>query len=291
VSRAVRRCDRGPVSAPTGPAAVFDRAAETYDAVGVPWFGPIAAGLVDALRPQAGERALDVGCGRGAALAPVARRVGPTGRAVGIDLAPAMVRLTAADLADLGWVEVHLDDAAAPSFAPASFDLVSSSLVLFLLDDPVAALRRWSELLVPGGRVGVTTFGEEDPRWRELDAVFLPHLPPTAEDPEASGAADPFDSDAGVEALLADAGFVGVRTVRQAVDATFDDVEHLLRFSWSHGQRATWEAVPPGERHVVRAEIVERAAGLGLGPGPFTLSQDVRHTLGHRPGGAGSRRG
>ncbi|MGI3784413.1 MAG: class I SAM-dependent methyltransferase, partial [Janthinobacterium lividum] len=196
------------MTTPSGPAGVFDRAAATYDAVGVPWFTPIAEGLVAELAPVAGERALDVGCGRGAVLAPVARLVGPSGSAVGIDLAPEMVRRTAADLTDLAWVEVRVDDASAPSFPPGSFDLVASSLVLFFLDDPAAALRRWRELLVPGGRLGVATFGEQDPRWRKLDAVFLPFLPAALKDARTSGTTGPFGSDAGMEALLADAGLV-----------------------------------------------------------------------------------
>ena len=50
----------------SGVAGVFDRAAETYDAVGVPWFQPIAQGLVEELAVQPGEAVLDIGCGRGA---------------------------------------------------------------------------------------------------------------------------------------------------------------------------------------------------------------------------------
>lgn len=272
------------MSTGSDPVGLFDRAADTYDAVGVPFFGPIADGLVDALAPRPGERALDVGCGRGAVLERLARRVGPTGRAVGIDLAPAMVRRTAADLADLAWVEVRLDDAQAPSWPPASFDLVASSLVLFFLDDPVAALRRWSDLLVPDGRLGVTTFGEEDPRWRELDEVFGPYLPePGAGDPAGAG---PFDSDEGVAALLGEAGLVDVRTVRGTVHARLRDVDHLIEFSWSHGGRVLWEAVPVDEQQEVRARFVARASALGLGSRPFTFTQDVRHTLGRRPGPA-----
>jgi ubiquinone/menaquinone biosynthesis C-methylase UbiE len=54
--------------APAGVAALFDRVADTYDTVGVEWFGPIGRGLVAELGPTAGERALDIGCGRGAVL-------------------------------------------------------------------------------------------------------------------------------------------------------------------------------------------------------------------------------
>lgn len=270
------------VSTLPGPAGVFDRAAATYDTVGVPWFGPIAEGLVAELAPEPGERALDVGCGRGAVLAPVAHLVGPEGRAVGIDLAPDMVRRTAADLAGLPWVEVLLDDASAPSFPPQSFDLVASSLVLFFLDDPASAVRRWLELLVPGGRLGVATFGEQDPRWQAIDAVFLPYLPPALKDARTSGTTGPFGSDAGMETLLTDAGTVDVRTVRSTVQARFRDVEHLLEWTWSHGQRVMWEAVPAGQRDDVRARIVERVAELGLDGGEIVLWEDVRYTLGHR---------
>ncbi len=270
------------MTSPAGPAGVFDRAAATYDAVGVPWFGPIAEGLVEALAPRPGERVLDVGCGRGAVLGPVARLVGPAGTAVGLDLAPEMVRRTAADLADLPWVEVRVGDAQAPDLAPGSFDVVASSLVLFFLDDPAAAVRSWWELLVPGGRLGVATFGEQDPRWRAIDAVFLPYLPAALKDARTSGTEGPFASDAGMEALLTEAGVVDVRTVRQTVQARFRDVEHLLEWTWSHGQRVMWEAVPQGQRDEVRARIVERVADLGFGAGEIVLWEDVRYTLGHR---------
>ena len=64
-------------ASPPGTAGVFDRA----DHVGVPWSGPIARGLVEELDVRPGERVLDLGCGRGAALLPLAREAGPTGRA------------------------------------------------------------------------------------------------------------------------------------------------------------------------------------------------------------------
>ena len=62
--------------------SLFDAVADSYDQVGVDFFQPIAAGLVAELNPQPGERALDLGCGRGAALLPIAHAVGPTGSVV-----------------------------------------------------------------------------------------------------------------------------------------------------------------------------------------------------------------
>ena len=201
------------IDSPGGIAGVFDRAADTYDDVGVPWFGPIAAGLVEELAVQPGERVVDIGCGRGAALRPLAEATGPTGVALGIDLAPRMVELTSADLAGLPQVEVRVGDARDPGLPLEAYDVVSSCLVLFFLPDPGTAVRTWATALVPGGRLGVTTFGPQDDRWKAVDDVFSPFLPPSMLDARTSGSRGPFGSDEGVEALLADAGVTDVRTV------------------------------------------------------------------------------
>ena len=141
-------------------AGLFDALSTTYDGVGVDFFAPIGASLLRALPPRSGERWLDVGCGRGAVLLPAAAAIGPAGRAVGTDISAAMVASTLERAAAAGWgnVEARVDDAQTSALEPASFDTLSSSLVLFFLADPAAALAGWSRLLVPGGRLGVTSF-------------------------------------------------------------------------------------------------------------------------------------
>ena len=267
------------MASPGGIAGVFDRVADTYDNVGVEWFRPIAAGLVAELDPQPGERALDVGCGRGAALRPLAQAVGPSGHALGIDLAPAMVARTAADLRELTQVDVRVADARTPGLPPSSFDLVASSLVLFFLTDPSAAVAQWARLLVPGGRLGVSTFGPQDERWQRVDAVFTPYLPPAMLDARTSGTRGPFASDAGVAELLRGAGLVDVRTASSTVTVTFRDAEHLMEFSWSHGQRAMWEAVPEPEHDAIRRQIADVVSEWADDTGGFTFTQYVRYTL------------
>ncbi|MFC4150610.1 class I SAM-dependent methyltransferase [Micromonospora mangrovi] len=266
-------------------AAVFDRVADTYDKVDVPWFTPIAQGLVRALAPRPGERALDVGCGRGAALFPLAEAVAPTGSATGIDLAPGMVAATRAEVARRGLtgVDVHLMDATAPDLPAGGYHLVASSLVVFFLPDPAAALRAWRELLVPGGRLGIATFGARDPRWEALDALFRPYLPPQLLDARTSGTAGPFASDAGVEELLTAAGYQRVRTTGVDVQAVFTDPDHWYAFSMSHGQRAMWDAVPEDERATLRAATTDFAEGLRGDDGTIRLTQRVRYTLAERP--------
>jgi ubiquinone/menaquinone biosynthesis C-methylase UbiE len=266
-------------------AAVFDRVADTYESVGVPWFVPIAEGLVHVAAPQPGERAVDLGCGRGAALFPLAAAVGPTGHVTGVDLSTRMVELARerADELGLTTVELHVMDAATPALPRGRADLVTASLVLFFLARPQEALLGWAALVRPGGRLCISTFAEQDDAWLRLDALFRPFLPPQMLDARTSGRAGPFGSDEGVADLFAGAGLVDVRTTHADVEVCFADVDAWSRWSSSHGQRVMWEHVPDPER----ASLVEAAAAIlaeRRGPDGVTrLSQRVRYTLGRRP--------
>ena len=265
-------------------AKLFDLIASEYDTTGVPFFQPIADGLLASLALHPGEDLLDVGCGRGAVLLPAAEAVAP-GRAVGIDISPVMVDLagTAAEERGLANAEVRQGSAMSPDVSPSSFDVIASSLVLFFLPDASAALRSWLPILRPSGRVGVTTFGQADAAWQHVDAVLAPYLPQM--DARSSGAIGPFASDEGMEQLLRDAGYADVRTVSQLLDVHFADPDTWYRFSMTLGQRAAWLAMPDDVRAEARRETTRRLQELAAPDGSITLRQVVRHSLGTRPTG------
>ncbi len=264
----------------TAIAGVFDRAAATYDQVGVNLFAPIAERLVTQIAPRPGERVLDVGCGRGAVLLRAASLVGPTGAAHGVDLSPGMVAGAREEAAAAGLaVDVWVGDAESPSTSLSSYDVITSSLVLFFLPEPLAALRSWRSLLVDGGRVGVTTFGAYGESWRAVDAVFEPYQPPAMRDARTTGRSGPFQSDEGVAGLFRDAGFSDVRTVHDTVDVRFTDEEHWHTWTWSVGQRAMWERVPDGDRAAVRAQAFHALQATRDTDGRIGFDQDVRITV------------
>ncbi len=267
---------------------VFDELADVYDDVGVEFFGPIAQGLIDELAPTRGEWVADIGCGKGAFMIRAARAVGPHGRVLGLDLSPAMVSATGQLLSDegLAQAEARVGDAQEPELAPSAYDVVGSSAVLFFLPDPGAALAAWRNAVVPGGRIGVSTFGPQDDVWRSVDDVFTPYLPAAMLDARTSGRRGPFASDAGVESLLDRAGFADVRTVRADLAVHFADADHWYEFSMSTGQRAMWALVPETERRAVRLEAERRLAPAAHLGGGCVVHQQVRYTLGVRPGAA-----
>lgn len=258
----------------TGYPALFDSLSGQYDQSGVPFFQVIARGLVDRLDVQPGERVLDIGAGRGAATFHLARAVGPEGRVDAIDLAPGMVRLLTADAAHLPQVHVSRGDAADPRPPGTPYDAISSSLVIFFLDDPTAALGRWRSLLRPGGRVGVATFQPWDGVWAALDALHDEYT----QDPPATD--DRFDTDAGVEEMLTGGGFADVRSETVRYEIPFADVEQWQRWSWATPMGGLWRRTPASAHD----EILRRASEiLQESPGttsPVALYVDVRYTFG-----------
>jgi ubiquinone/menaquinone biosynthesis C-methylase UbiE len=276
---------RSPAARRAEVAAVFDAVAEDYDDVGVPWFSPVARRLVDLLSPRPGERALDIGCGRGAALFELAAAVGPTGSATGIDLAEKMIACTARDprchRPDAAAVELLVQDAARPSLPTASYDVAAASFVLFFLPAPGAAIRAWRELLAPGGRLGVTTFAQHRGGWLEdvLDR-FLP-------DASRTGAVGPsaFDTDAGVEDLFRAAGFTGVGTWSLDAELVFAGVQQWHAWSWSHGQRAVWQRIAVADRPRAVAAAADQLHRFRQPDGRIVAAERVRATLGRRPPG------
>jgi SAM-dependent methyltransferase len=263
-------------------AGVFDRAAATYDQVGVDFFSTVGATLVADVHVAEGAHVLDVGCGRGAALFPAAAAAGPAGLVLGFDQAPAMVELTASDAAARGLtnVTVEVQDAQEPRLQAGTFDVVVSSLVVFFLPDPAAALRTWRAALRPGGRLGLATFADrDDERWAWLREVF-PDRDPTATDQREDTGDDPgpFATDDRLHALLESTGYrTPVSRTREHV-VTFTAPDAWLRWSWSHGMRMYWERTPEAVRPRAEAQAVEHLTRMAGEPDGLTLRMVVRYT-------------
>ena len=102
-----------------------------------------------------GETVLDIGCGAGTDLLLAARRVGPSGRAIGIDMTETMRDRARASAAAAGLtnVEVLPGDATTLPLPDASVDVVISNGVLNLVPEKDKAFAEIRRVLRPGGRL------------------------------------------------------------------------------------------------------------------------------------------
>jgi len=138
-------------------AAMFDDIAPVYDrlntlmtAGGDGRWRRAAVASTD-LRP--GDAAIDVACGTGKLTRALAERVGPSGRVVGVDLAPAMIDAAVSATTDLVQVEYVVANALALPFADRSFDAATIAFGLRNLADFEAGYRELARVVRPGGRV------------------------------------------------------------------------------------------------------------------------------------------
>jgi SAM-dependent methyltransferase len=115
---------------------------------------PTTAALLDRVGVPPGARCLDVGCGGGEVTLELARRAGPAGEALGIDIDETKLALARAEAEAQGASNVRYEkrDVLAEPLR-AEFDLVHARFLVSHLPDAAAAVARLAGAARPGGAV------------------------------------------------------------------------------------------------------------------------------------------
>lgn len=161
-----------------------------------------------------GETVVDLGSGGGLDVFLAATKVGPAGRAIGIDMTPEMVELARRNAArgnngePFTNVEFHLGTIDRLPLADASVDCVISNCVINLATDKPAVFREIARVLKPGGRLAVSDIALKQPLPAEISNDVMAYVGCI------SGAISIEDYEQG----LRDAGFSKVQVIDSHAD-------------------------------------------------------------------------
>ncbi|MBI1773708.1 MAG: class I SAM-dependent methyltransferase [Proteobacteria bacterium] len=186
--------------------------------------------LVEAVRVNPGERALDLASGAGEPGITLARALGPEGEAVLTDLALPMLQgaRRRADERGLANIRFAVANAEALGFGEASFHAVTCRFGLMFFPRPVVALCESLRVLKPGGRAAYMVWGPraDNPMFEISEAALEEVLGP---DPNPR---DPF--------RFAAPGVVG-EMFNEAGFAAVDEIEHRFERKAPLGEKF-WQA-------------------------------------------------
>jgi ubiquinone/menaquinone biosynthesis C-methylase UbiE len=233
-------------------AEIFNRRAAGY--VNDEWHQRYADQLVDVTPLRQGDRVLDAGTGTGFAARAIARRVGPTGRVLGVDISPRMLEqartvIDGAHLANVDFLEADVSDL--PDLATASFDAVVCSAGLLYM--PVAeALREWHRLLVTDGVIAFSSMKAGSPLTNRLFIDCAKRFGLDVKDRSA-----PLGTEERCRQVLEEAGFDRVQLISGRVD--FESVD--LTLAWDANFRAAGtevtRALSAEQQNLLRVQFLE----------------------------------
>lgn len=278
---------------------IFNTTAAEYDQSGVEFFGPIGRKLVEFATIEQGDRVLDVGCGRGAALLPAAAATGPEGEVVGIDIAENMVVYAAQDAREHGYnhVTTQVANGQTPDFPPGHFDVVIGSFSIFIWTYGSADLKPYLRLLRPGGRFAVSASSfilKPGEKWGFLPEpvhdLLFPYLVAEPKDPD--GYVNPYSdvrnnwlaSEAQAESTLQQAGFTDITVWEEDRNIVVDSGMQWVRWTQTHGMRRLWQQLDEQEREQLANEVADRLdSTMRQSDGTLTIPHPVVYASGHAP--------
>ena len=123
-----------------------------------------------------GETVVDLGCGGGLDVFLAADKVGPRGKAIGIDMTDEMLELSRRNAAGRTNVEFHKGTIDDMPLLDASVDCVISNCVINLAPDKAAVFREIGRILKPGGRLAVSDIALKQPLPPEIGNDLMAYV-------------------------------------------------------------------------------------------------------------------
>lgn len=246
-------------------AATYNAAADHFDDGPLAFWDRYGKRTVERLKLASGAIVLDVGCGSGASAIPAARKVGPKGRVIGVDLADRLLGLAQAKAAEqkLQNVEFRRADMEELDFHPGDFDAVVCVFAIFFVPDMAKQVRKLWQLVRPGGQLAITTWGPRmfepgSAAWWAAVKQFRPDLLPTVSPWER------ITTPGAVRQLLVDAGIRDSEVAAEAGQQPLRSLDEWWTIVLGSGYRWTVEQMDSEMIARVREANLDALEKIGI---------------------------
>ncbi len=239
--------------------------AETYDTLR---FVQVSARrLVELGALPRGAQVLDIATGTGWAAMAAAQYVGPTGRVLGVDLAPDLLECARQKVAAAGLTNVEFQegDAERLDVADQCFDVVLCASALFFVPDMLAALREWRRVLAPGGQAGFSWWGPTF--YQPLRDLWHARLQQYGVSLSAPSPNQRLVEPETCRQLLHEAGFVQIDVRSEQLGYYFRTAEEYWAEMWATLNRLPVLQLTPAQREQFKAEHIAEAGALATDQG------------------------
>lgn len=247
---------------------IFDKTAQNYGEESTSFFSYFGKRLTELAAIQEGQHILDVATGRGAVLFPVAEAVGPSGKVMGIDISGQMIKATESEAIEkkMHWITLQQMDAQKLDFDDESFDFVFCGLAIFFLPSIPLALSEFKRVLKKGGRLLVSTWGEDSALTTCLreEIKKLSHT--------KSLIASPLWDEVAFHKLLHTAGFYDIQIIEEFKTFYHCSPQDWWNGLWNYGTRARLEQLSEDQIAILQEKALAKVSQLNQG-------QDIPETF------------
>ncbi len=258
----------------------FDLASTGYDKPALRLLPTCAKRLVELAKLQSGHKVLDIATGTGTAAIAITNQVGSTGKIVGIDLAPEMLKQAQKKIAAAGLknIELRQEDAEQLSFNDNSFDAVLCASGIFFLPDMLAGLRDWQRVTRSGGLVAFSSFNET--AFKPMSTRFRTQIENYgALFPSASGRLDTPEK---CFNLMQEIGFEEIEIQTEQLGYYLSSIDEWWELVWNAGFRIPLSQIPAEKLEQFKAEHLAAIETLMTDQGIW-LDVETIFVMGKKP--------
>lgn len=246
-------------------AHAYNTAADLFDHPANTFWSRFGNNTIERLGLREGDRVLDVCSGTGASALPDARKVGPDGQVVAVDLAEKLLARAAkkAKADGLENLEFRVDDMLALGYPDGYFNAVVCVFGIFFVPDMAGTIKELWRQIRPGGQLAITTWGPD--LFEPANTLLWQAI--RDERPELYKDFNPWDrisTPEGLLEMLDEAGLTEVQIFAEDATHILSEPEDWWTLAMGSGYRGTLDQLNGEQLQKVKQTTIHQLVSLSV---------------------------